>query len=89
MTSNCFQTGKNFETLVKTIKMYSQDIRMKFSLEKCSILIMRSGKKTNNASIRTARPRKNPKAWRKVLRNIRSGHCQISEDEKITKKIVS
>ena len=46
-------------------KQYSQDIKMKFGLEKYAMLIMRSGKKTNNERNRYAKSRKNRIAGRK------------------------
>ena len=36
---------KKLETLIQTIRIYSQDIGMKFDIEKCAMLIMRSGKR--------------------------------------------
>ena len=33
------------ETLIQTIRIYSQYIRMKFGIEKCTMLIMKSGKR--------------------------------------------
>ena len=35
---------KEFETLIHTVRIYSQDIRVEFGNEKCSLLIMRRGK---------------------------------------------
>ena len=34
---------KELETLIQTISIYSQNIRMKFSREKCAMLIIKSG----------------------------------------------
>ena len=36
---------KELETLIQRIRIYSQDIGMEFSIEKCAMLIMRSGKR--------------------------------------------
>ena len=36
---------KELETLIHTVRIYSQDIGMKFSLEKCAMLLMKSGKR--------------------------------------------
>ena len=45
MTSNYLQkTKKELETLIHTVKIYSQDIRMEFGIEKCAMLVMKSGK---------------------------------------------
>ena len=35
---------KELETLIKTIIIYNQDIRMEFGIEKCAMLIIKSGK---------------------------------------------
>ena len=34
---------KELETLIQTIRIYSQDRRMEFSIEKYAMLIMKSG----------------------------------------------
>ena len=39
------KNGKEFKTIIETIKLYSQDIEMEFGIEKCALLIMRSGKR--------------------------------------------
>ena len=36
---------KELETLIQTIRLYSQDIGMQFGIEKCAMLIMKSGKR--------------------------------------------
>ena len=35
---------KELETLIHTIRIYSQDIGMEFGIEKCAQLVMKSGK---------------------------------------------
>ena len=35
---------KELETLIHTVRIYSQDIGMEFGIEKCAILVMKSGK---------------------------------------------
>ena len=35
---------KELEILIHTIRIYSQDIGMEFSIEKCALLVMKSGK---------------------------------------------
>ena len=35
---------KELETLIQTIRIYSQDIVLEFCIEKCALLIMKSGK---------------------------------------------
>ena len=33
------------ETLIHTVRIYSQDIGMEFGIEKCALLVMKSGKR--------------------------------------------
>ena len=35
---------KELETLIQTVRIYSQDIGMEFGREKCTMLVMKSGK---------------------------------------------
>ena len=35
---------KELETLIHTVRIYSQDIGIEFGIEKCTMLIMKSGK---------------------------------------------
>ena len=35
---------KELETLIQVVRIYSQDIGMEFGIEKCAMLIMKSGK---------------------------------------------
>ena len=39
------KNGKELNTLIQTIRTYSQDIEMEFGKEKCATLIMKSGKR--------------------------------------------
>ena len=36
---------KELETLIHTVRIYSRDIRMEFGMEKCAMLVMKSGKR--------------------------------------------
>ena len=36
---------KELETLIHAVRIYSQDIGMKFGIEKCAMLVMKSGKR--------------------------------------------
>ena len=36
---------KELETLIQAVRIYSPDIMMEFGIEKCAMLIMRSGKR--------------------------------------------
>ena len=55
------KSEKELETLIHTIRIYSQDIGMEFGIEKCALLVMKSGQRhltdgielTNQDKIRT------------------------------------
>ena len=36
---------KELETLILTVRIFSQDIKMEFGIEKCAVLVMKSGKR--------------------------------------------
>ena len=36
---------KKLETLIHAVRIYSQDIGMEFGIEKCAMLVMKSGKR--------------------------------------------
>ena len=42
---------KELESLIHAVKIYSQDIGMEFGIEKCAILVMKSGKRHLNDAI--------------------------------------
>ena len=42
---------KELEILIHTIRIYSQDIGMEFGIEKCALLVMKSGKRHRNDGI--------------------------------------
>ena len=39
------KTKKEFETIIQTVRIYSQDIGMEFGIEKCTMLIKKNGKR--------------------------------------------
>ena len=46
MTSNYLQKNeKELETLIHTIRIYSQDVGMEFGIEKCAMLVMKRSKR--------------------------------------------
>ena len=45
MTSNFAKKENILKTLIRTVRTYSQDIGMEFGLEKCAMLVMKSGKR--------------------------------------------
>ena len=36
---------KELETLIHTVRIYSEDLGMEFGIEKCALLVMKSGKR--------------------------------------------
>ena len=40
-----WKNEKELETLIHTVRIYSQDIRMEFGKQKCAMLVMKSGKR--------------------------------------------
>ena len=46
MTLNYLQKNeKELETLIHAVRIYSQDIGMEFGIEKCAMLVIKSGKR--------------------------------------------
>ncbi len=43
-TKRFAKNEKELETLIQVVRIYSQDLGMEFSIEKCAVLIMRSEK---------------------------------------------
>ena len=39
------KSGKELETLIHAVRIYSQDIGMEFGIEKCAMLVMKTGKR--------------------------------------------
>ena len=39
------KNGKELETLIQTVRIHSQDRGMEFGIEKCPMLVMKSGKR--------------------------------------------
>ena len=84
---------KELETLIKTVRIYSQDIGMEFGIEKCTMLVMNSGKQhmvkgvelPNQVVIRTLKE----KETYKYLRDIGSWHHQTTGNERKNLKRVS
>ena len=60
---------RTLETLIHAVRIYSQDIGMEFGIEKCAMLVMKSGKRyltevlelLNQPKIRTIREKENYK----------------------------
>ena len=46
---------KELETLIHTVRIYSRDIGMEFGIEKCVMLVRKSGKTTSNWRERTTK----------------------------------
>ena len=45
------KTEKELNSLVQTVRVFSEDIGMKFSIEKCSMLVIKKGKKVKSDGI--------------------------------------
>ena len=62
---------KELETLIHAVRIYSQDIGMEFGIEKCAMLVMKSGKRhmtegmelPNQDKIRTLGENETYKYW--------------------------
>ena len=71
-----FAKTKELETLIQAVQIYSQDIGMEFGIEKCTMLVMKTGKRHMTWRNRTTKSRKNQNARRKgnvqILENIES-----------------
>ena len=61
---------KELETLIQAVTIYSDDIRMEFGLEKCTMLIMKSGKRQMTEGIELQNQEKKIKSPRE-FRDIR------------------
>ena len=44
-------TTRTNDSLIKTVRIFSKDIHMKFGLDKCAILEMKQGNKVNSTGI--------------------------------------
>ena len=57
MTSKYLQKKKELEILIHAVRIYSQDIRMKFGIGKCAMLVLKTTPEeqngTNQNKIRT------------------------------------
>ena len=39
------KNGKELESIIQTVRIHNQDMRMEFGIEKCTMLVMESGKR--------------------------------------------
>ena len=53
------QKWKELETLILAVKICSEDVRMEFAIEKCGMLIMKSGKQQTTEGIKGQNQEKN------------------------------
>ena len=60
---------KTLETLIQTVKIYSDDIGMEFGIEKCSMLIMKSGKRQMTKGIEQPKQEKSERLEKMKLIN--------------------
>ena len=84
---------KELETPIQTVRLYSQDIGMEFSLEKCAMLIMKNSKRHMTEGVELPKSSRHQNAWRKgylqILWYIGSWHYQASGNERKILKSVS
>ena len=77
---------KELKTLIQALGIYSEDIGMEFGIEKCAMLIMKSGKRQMTEGLELPNQEKNQNAWREgilnILGNIRSEHPKTIRDER-------
>ena len=78
----CQNWKKELVTLKQSIRIYSQDIEMKFGIEKFIMFIMKSRKR----EITEGRERQNHKTWRKrklqIPGNTKSEHNQTNRNKR-------
>ena len=83
MTSNYFQKNeKELETLIHAVRICSQDIGMEFGIEKCAMLIMKSGKRHLTDGMELPNQDKIRKRNIQILGHLGSWRHQISGDER-------
>ena len=75
------KTEKELETLIHTIRIYSQDIGMEFGIEKCALLVMKSGKRHKTDGIELP----NQDKIRKLAENETYKYLGILEADTIKK----
>ena len=74
---------KEFDILIQTIRICSQDIGMEFGIEKCAMFIIRSGKRQITEGIRLSnQERVKRKGNLQILGYIGIGHNPTSRDER-------
>ena len=58
------KNDKELETLIHAVRMYSQDIGIDFGIEKCAMLVKKSGTtKWRNGTIKSRQNRNTQKKW--------------------------
>ena len=72
---------KEQETMIQTIRIYSQDMGIEFGMEICFMLIMRNGKIEIMGGMELQNRERIKKGKLQVVENIGSGHYQTSRDE--------
>ena len=83
---NSDNNEKELETLIHTVRIYSQDIGMECGIEKCAMLVIKSGKQhltdqmelPNQDKIRTLSEKGNVQ----ILGHLEGWHNQTSREEK-------
>ena len=66
---NLAKNEKELETLIQTVKIYSEDIGMEFGIEKCTMVIMKSGKRQITEGIELSNKEKSECSEKRKLTN--------------------
>ena len=85
---------KEQETLIHTVRIYSQEIGMEFGIEKCALFGMKSGKRHLTDGIQLPNQDKIKSHAEnerdiQILRNLGGWHHQTSRNEKQNSKRIS
>ena len=76
---------RKLEILIHTVRIYSQDIGMKFDIEKYAMLVMKSGKRHMMEGIELPNQEKSERSEKRnlqILGNIWTWHHQTSGDKR-------
>ena len=84
---------KELETLIHTVRIYSQDIWMEFDIEKCALLVMKSGKRHKTDGIELPNQDKVRRSQKtrptNNSQNLGGWHHQTSANERQHSKRIS
>ena len=85
------KNDKELEALIHTVRIYCQDIEIKFGIERYAMLVMKSGKRHIMEGVEQPNQEKTQNAWRKgnlhIVGDIGSWHDQTRGDERKKEKM--